>query len=490
MKSNNSQGIVLPTVLVSLLVLVATLITVIGYSQRGLEFVVRRGFNDRAQRAAVSGVQYVNYLVSNRYSNLSVSDCPATATSLGTTQTLNDGAIKSEFTVDAIGPRANPVTNKTVKCPIKVTGKAYRSVDATVPYATHTIDAVLEKGSFKYADAFAGNAGIIFKPSNQVSGNLYTSGVLQFYNGVFWSDDGIKNFTVAGTTPLPSADYVLQGPGSLDRCSVDFRHNETAFYNSASSTFKTKGAICRKKDWGASAIPQSYLEPHYPDNPNIPIYRMPQINRYFVIQKAHDGGNRACSTLYSLANNATIPPGYYFENPPIAGPSPDSCNNVSLTSGRNYTVNGANGPIYINGTLNLNNNQITNSSATNPMIIYVRGQISVVGNTRFGGGPIIFVADGREPNTFFGWQRDGINLRQNNELRSNTALPPNVAFMSPYSTINIEPAGGNSQYGPIVARKIRIYAPGPRVQFNTSAFTNINDSIPFAWKVTEQHRSY
>ncbi len=76
MKSNNSQGIVLPTVLVSLLVLVATLITVIGYSQRGLEFVVRRGFNDRAQRAAVSGVQYVNYLVSNRYSNLSVSDCP------------------------------------------------------------------------------------------------------------------------------------------------------------------------------------------------------------------------------------------------------------------------------------------------------------------------------------------------------------------------------------------------------------------------------
>jgi hypothetical protein len=60
---------------------------------------------------------------------------------------------------------------------------------------------------------------------------------------------------------------------------------------------------------------------------------------------------------------------------------PDSCNNVSLTSGRNYTVNGANGPIYINGTLNLNNNQITNSSATNPMIIYVRGQLSVVKET-------------------------------------------------------------------------------------------------------------
>lgn len=487
MKSAKQIGIVLPTVLISLLVLVATLIVVIGYSQRGLEFVVQRGFNDRAERAAYSGLQYLNYIFSNSYSNESITSCTDPPTSLGTVEAFNNGTIKSEFTINAIGPRVKPnAKDSDIKCRISVTGKAYRSVEADTPYATHTIDAVMEKGSFKYADAFAGKEGIIFNQSKRVTGNLYTSGILQFYLDDV-GDYGIKTFTVAGTTPLPANDYELQGPGSLDRCSVDFQRNSLwGGYNANSSTFKTRGSICRKKVW-AGSTPGSYLEPHQPLDPNVPNYPLPVINRHYIEAKARLAGVKSCSTIASSVSTQPIPSGYYNTSgsTPV---DPTFCNNVYLTTGKAYQVRGGNAPIYIHGQLIMDGNTFTNTT-NEPVIIYVRGRIEVKNATKFAGGPIILVCDGVVPNATWGIQRSAISITNSSDLRSDTSKPPTVAFMSPSSTIDIAPTAG-AEFGPVVARKIRFNSGNETVRFNATNFSDITNQIPFAWKITEIHRPY
>jgi hypothetical protein len=478
MKNLNKSGNTLPIVLITIVFLVATLIAVIDYGQRGLVFVAKLGFTGKSKSAADSGL--AAYL--DRLNNVPIpTDCLTTSTSLVTvinpTTAYQSDTIKTTYEI-----KARRITTSPIQCEFQSIGRSYRNLTTTEAYTTEVVSGVIAKRGFNGYGIQSGSGGLNitnFKHENgaRITGsNIYSRGTVKLFNSNLGPVSPVgPSVNVAGYEDISgvSGHSGLGTPptNTVSECSIVLGYSSSGSSATNGNSIITRGNACYHTTSGEnySINPTTYSS-------QVPLLNIPRINEKVVTQSMVDRGVAGCNSI-ELAADATyraFSPGKYGGTDIPPSPT-SSCSTLSLTANQKYTLTGN---VHILGNMVMNSNVINNGSAQ-PVVVLVEGTIVITGETRFEGTqPILFVSKYDEGAT------NAIDI--NYYTFSGGGSKANGHFIAPYGTILFRPFWINaSGVGSLAANSISISGHNSS-SYDRSILFNVvpsTSTLPFAWGI-------